>query len=171
MKKLIVVAVLLLLIQPLARAQSATYSSRFQGHGFFGVDPGIAPSAPSSTPVHVGFGEDVFPYKGLGLGLEAGYARFGRFSHSWIASGDMSWHFDRNAARGKIDPFALIGIAGLFPAGEGRGAPAGDFGAGMSVWLSQRVALRLAARDYAGANNDFYLGAHFFEVRIGFTFR
>jgi hypothetical protein len=111
-------------------------------------------------------------YKGLGVGAEVGYARWKRYDgDAWIVSGDFSYHFRRSAPRGGVDPFVLGGITGFFPTSTGRGAPAGNFGGGVNVWLTEHAALRLEVRDHVNTVAGDYPGPHYVSFRFGVTFR
>lgn len=169
MRRIIATITLLFIVPLVAAAQGEHYQNSIQGHGFFAVG-GIVGCG--CTVEHVGFGADGFLYKGVAVGLDAGYAHWGPYDEeSWIASGDLSYHFGRNAGVGKVDPYTFVGITGEFPADEGRGNAAVDFGVGATLWLSRRIGLRLEGRDYATGGNELYVGTHLPEFRIGFTFR
>jgi hypothetical protein len=173
-----------------ATAQSSGNQYWGEGYGFFGLGWGQStvyggPIPPPSPPQplgtthptieHFGGGGELFLYKGLGAGLDVGYARWGGSDNQklWIGTGDLSYDFRRNASRGKIDPFVLAGFGGFFPTtSEGRGAPVGDFGAGTNVWFWKRTGLRLELRSYINPTNGFgYPGSYEVEFRVGFTFR
>jgi len=174
MRRIIATAVMLLVLPTLALAQNTDRQYRCQGYFFFGLGTG---SVYVSRQVieQVGFGGEGFLYKGFGVGGDAGYAHWGgseQSSHqAWIAAGDVSYHFRRSAALGRVDPFVLAGATGFFPTSEGRGAPAGNFGGGANIWLGQRAALRLEVRDYVNPENNDYPGANYVSFRIGLTFR
>jgi hypothetical protein len=173
----------------LASAQVLDHQYLGQGYAFFGLGWGEMAVYNGSTPPpvppqplatthpaieHFGGGGELFLYKGLGAGLDIGYARWGQSAgqNLWIATGDLSYDFRRNASRAKVDPFVLAGFGGFFPTGEGRGVAVGDFGAGANVWFWQRAALRLEVRSYINPTNGFgYPGSFEVEFRVGFTFR
>lgn len=172
MKKLIVTAALLFAGPMLASAQNADHPYRGQGYLVFGVGSGTG--APSNAVFkQVGGGGEGFLYKGFGVGAEVEYASGGNyeFSKAWIGSADLSYHFDRHAAPGKVDPFVLGGFSVVGPTqkGNGRGSPAGNFGGGANLWLAKHAALRLEFRDVVGAN--FWPYDHVLSFRIGLTFR
>ena len=180
MKRLVAVAALLAIMPAWASAQSPAQSSAQspaqsndhpsggQGYFFFGL--GDAPNW--RRIVHVGGGGEGFLYKGLGVGAEVGYARWKRYDgDAWIVSGDFSYHFRRSAPRGGVDPFVLGGITGFFPTSTGRGAPAGNFGGGVNVWLTEHAALRLEVRDHVNTVGTDYPGPHYVSFRFGVTFR
>jgi hypothetical protein len=171
MRNLIKAAVLSLVVPTLALAQNTDHQYRGQGYFFFGLGTGTVYIS-RQVIEQVGFGGEGFLYKGFGLGAEAGYAHWGAYTNqAWIASGDVSYHFRRSAARGRADPFVLIGATGFFPTSEGRGAPAGDFGGGVNIWLRQRAALRLEVRDYVNPEDNDYPSTHYVSFRVGLTFR
>ncbi len=170
MRKLITTVALLLAVPALASAQNANHQYRGQGYFFFGL--GTATGGYINPFIeHVGGGGELFVYKGLGMGAEAGYAHWGRgCDQAWIASGDVSYHFRRSTRRGGVDPFVLIGVTGYFPTSQGRGEPAGNFGGGVNLWLAEHAALRLEVRDHV-PNYDMTNGNHYISFRIGVTFR
>ncbi len=176
MKKLIATAGLLLVLPMFASAQEADHQYRGQGYFFFGL--GTAGIYVSRRAIeHIGFGGEGFLYKGVGAGAEAGYAHWGSYPYQyqkdgWIASGDVSYHFRRSAPHGGVDPFVLIGVTGYFPTSEGRGAPAGNFGGGVNIWLRERAALRLEVRDHVNPDDsNGWPGVHYISFRVGLTFR
>jgi hypothetical protein len=172
MKRLIATVGLLLVVSMLASAQNTDHEYRGQGYLFFGLGITPRPSCLGCGVIkHIGFGGEGFLYKGFGVGAEVGYAHWG--PDAWIGSGDMSYHFRRSAARRRVDPFVLIGVTGYFPTSEGRGAPAGNFGGGVNLWLREHAAMRLEVRDHVNplyANNG-WLGIHYISFRVGVTFR
>jgi hypothetical protein len=90
-KRLIATAVLLLMALAMASAQNEDTPYRGQGYFFVGLGPGTSSYLQSPLIVHGGGGGEGFLYKGLGLGAEAGYARWSIYPNSaWIASGDIS---------------------------------------------------------------------------------
>ena len=176
--------VALLLIMPtFALAQDAEPHYRGQGYGFIGLGTGtgyacyvpVTNARPSCLPFfqQVGFGGEGFLYKGLGVGAEAAYVSWGSADYwkAWIGSADFSYHFGRHAKPRGFDPFVLGGFSVVGPthAGNGRGAPAGNFGGGANFWLTRHAALRFEFRDVVGAN--FWAYDHYLSFRIGMTFR
>ncbi|HXJ95438.1 MAG TPA: hypothetical protein VMT20_21555 [Terriglobia bacterium] len=174
MRKLILAAALLLMIPALTPAQEGDHPYRGQGYLFFGLGAGTG--APSSAFFeHVGGGGEGFLYKGLAFGGEVDYAHSGKhydFSQAWIGSVDFSYHLGRHAPPGKIDPFLLGGFSVVGPteAGNGRGAPAGNFGGGANWWLGEHAALRFEFRDVVGGST-FWPYDHVLSFRVGVTFR
>ena len=175
MKKRIAKVALLAMLPALASAQSEDHQYRGQGYFFFGLGTAGVHRSQRLTE-HIGLGGEGFLYKGLGVGTEAGYAHWGSYSgyltDGWIASGDVSYHFRRSAPAGGVDPFVLIGVTGYFPTSQGRGAPAGNFGGGANIWLTERAALRLEVRDHVnpGSSNG-WPDSHYLSFRVGLTFR
>ena len=173
MKRLIMTAALLLLVPPLASAQSPDNQYRGQGYVFFGWGTGTPSYFVHPFIEHVGGGGEGFLYKGLGFGAEAGYATWGGCCNSaWIASGDFSYHFGRHARRGRVDPFVLAGVSFVGPTqvGGGRGSPAGNYGGGANLWIAKHAALRLEFRDVVDAT-QFWSYTHYISWRAGMTFR
>jgi hypothetical protein len=172
MKTLIATFGFLMMAASLAPAQDVEPRYRGQGYVYFGLGTGMAGSGYHPVVDQVGFGGEGFLYKGLGLGAEAGYAHWGPFAQAWIGSADASYHFGRHAARGKVDPFVVGGfsIFGPTSSGGGRGAPGGNFGGGLNLWLGKHAALRFEARDHGGGD-DYIPGNQYLSFRIGVTFR
>lgn len=196
MKKLIATASLLLMVPVLAPAQETDHPYRGQGYFFFGLGTATGYS-PTPFFKHVGGGGEGFLYKGLGFGVEAGYASYAytlplptipavrsslapvrtappsaRYSNTaWIGSADFSYHLRRHAARGGVDPFVLGGFSLVGPTakGGGRGGPAGNFGGGANLWLAQHAALRFEFRDVVGSN--YWVYTNYLSFRVGVTFR
>jgi hypothetical protein len=174
MRTLIAKAALLLMVPALASAQSEDHRYRGEGYFFFGWGPDT--SRYHRLVEHTGFGGEGFLYKGFGVGMEVGYAHWAPRTDendAWIASGDVSHHFRRNAPRGRFDPFVLIGVTGFFPTSVGRGVKAGNFGGGVDLWLTEPVAMRFEVRDHVNQGSAFNLwpGTHYISFRIGLTFR
>jgi len=176
MNKLIATAALLLVVPMLASAQDTDDHYRGQGYGYFGLGTGTyqcygAYPCPHPLFKAVGGGGEGFLYQGLGLGAELGYANWGGYDNqAWIASGDLSYHLRRRAARG-IDPFVLAGASLIVPThkGGGRGDVAPNFGGGANLWLAKHAALRVEFRDIAAAN--FWSYDQYLSFRVGLTFR
>ncbi|HXH49488.1 MAG TPA: hypothetical protein VNM47_09095 [Terriglobia bacterium] len=176
MKKLMVVTVLLWVLPTPALAQKAGLEYGWQGYTFLGAGTGARYCGQwCGTIWHVGFGGEGFLYKRLGLGAEAGYFHSGpynfNYNEGFIVSGDFSYHFRRNAGRGQVDPFVLVGPTAYFPTSHGRGALVGNFGGGFNVWLARHAALRLEIRDYANPRDNGWPGPHSVSFRFGVTFR
>jgi hypothetical protein len=171
MIKFIATAVLLLTVPAPALAQNRDHQYRGQGYFYLGLGTGTVYVSHQFIE-QVGFGGEGFLYKGFGVGGEAGYAHWGEYTNqAWLASADVSYHFRRSAALGRTDPFLLAGATGYFPTSEGRGAPAGNFGGGVNIWLRQRAALRLEVRDYVNPENNDYPSTNYVSFRVGLTFR
>jgi hypothetical protein len=151
-------------------AQGGVRPYRGQGYLTFGLGPGSYRTSPLFK--EVSFGGEGFLYKGLGVGGEVAYASYGGYDRTaWIGSVDISYHFGRHAAPGKVDPFLLGGLSVVGPTqrGGGRGSPAGNFGGGLNVWVAQHAALRFEVRDVVGA--EFWTYTHNVTFRFGVTFR
>lgn len=186
MREFIVAVVLAAVTPSFGLAQTADHPYRGQGYVVFGMGTASAGGEhPDLFVVSAGGGGEFFVYKGLGMGAEASYAHLGRGPdlQAWIASGDLSYHFGRNARRGKTDPFVVLGVSGFFPTrglpagnsvffpdSDGRLEPAGNFGGGVNLWLAKRVGLRFEARDYIQEYASSGPG-HDVSFRVGISLR
>jgi hypothetical protein len=128
---------------------------------------------PQSTQITIGGSASAWRFgKPAVIGAEAGYASWGGYENTaWIASGDASYHFQRHARRGGVDPFVLGGVSFVGPTsvGGGRGSAAGNFGGGANLWKVDHAALRFEFRDVVGASYGQF--NHYISFRFGVTFR
>jgi hypothetical protein len=136
------------------------------GQGYFFFAPGgIFEGGYHVGTAHFGGGGEVLPYKGIGIGAEAGYLTPWRdFSQGiGLASVNGSYHFMRNRS---VSPFVTAGYSLAFREGH---ANLFNFGGGVNWWFADRVGVRLEFRDHIytyGTHRADYLGG-----RIGFAFR
>lgn len=189
MRKLIATAALLLSVPPLVRAGNADGNS-VQGQFYFFTAPIVSntqyinvfrPLEPVtfSTKVggnNTGFGGEVLVHKGVGVGVELGYAgpdwSFDGSGAVGVGSVDMTYHFFGNKSRRRLDPFATGGYSLYF--GQRTTFQTGfNFGGGVNIWVIRHAALRLEVREQGGINNfdGFSQFKHYVAFRVGMTFR
>jgi len=171
----LVAAVALLLVTPgWAPAQSEERPYRGQGYVAFGLGGASGHPRSAGAVEQISFGGEGFLYKGLGLGAGVGYVNWGQGQfndQAWMPSADVSYHFGRRARRGGIDPYVLGGFTAYVPTSHGnRGAPAGNIGGGVNVWIREHAALRFEVRNTI-SNSDFGPGDEYVSFRFGLTFR
>jgi len=159
MRKIIGVAILLMLIQLTGFAQS---SNERRGWGY--VFGGAGPSAGdfSKTYFQFGAGGEALVNKGLGVGAEIGYlAPFNSGSGIGLFSGNTSYHFSRSS---KLVPFVTGGYSAAFRSGAIHG---GNFGGGVHYWMTDHLGLRLEFRDHIFSSDS----PHLFQFRVGLSFK
>jgi hypothetical protein len=174
MKQLIATAVLLLMTPALAAAQNAEKQS--QGEGYVFIAPILSNKQfRGRSGVNTGFGGEVFVYKGLGAGVEAGYAApdfsFGRIGMG-VASFNASYHFFSKKNQKRIEPFVVGGYS--FYYGERSTIQNGfNLGGGVNWWLAKHAALRLEICDQDHINyfHGYSPFIRFVAFRVGMTFR
>jgi len=196
MKRLIATAALLLLAPSLVSAQNPDHPYRAQGYFFVGpivsntryvVNPdyyGTVFTSGEPLPpdlffherggANIGFGGEVFVYKGLGVGAEAGYAgpdwSFDGNGAVGVGSIDASYHFFRKKNHRKVEPFATGGYSLYF--GDRTAFQHGyNLGGGVNLWVAKHAALRLEVRDQGHINYFHSAFTHFVAFRVGMTFR
>lgn len=179
MRKLIVSTLALLFVAPaLVRAADADDSVQGQFYSF------IAPILSNIQYGHLsssqggdsaGIGGEVLNHKGVGVGIELGYARNwsnGQGSALGVGSADATYYFLGNKSSKTVDPFLTGGYDLYF--GERSSTQSGfNLGGGINLWLSKHVAPRLEFR-YQGGINGFQGYSQFNEYaafRFGVTFR
>ncbi len=144
--------------------QDEERAHRAQGYFFFA--PGAVSGCGSSLgSMHAGGGFEVFAFKGVGIGAEAGYLAPWKYMSDGIglASINGSYHFSRS---NKLSPFVTAGYSIGFRSGHANMI---NFGGGVNYWLNDRAALRMEFRDHvegAGCGDIHYLG-----VRLGLSLR
>lgn len=140
-----------------------------QSNGYVFFAPGgVTAGSYTSMTLHAGGGGEGVLGKGLGVGAEIG-ALGPRQDFSECAVGVFSangyYHFIRGRAR-KVDPFITAGYTLVFRSDT---ANLFNFGGGANYWFSQRLGLRVEARDQVWRN---CCGtAHYWGVRLGLAFR
>jgi hypothetical protein len=182
MRILIATAALLLTVPTLAQAGNADGSSV---HGQFYVF--TAPIVSNTqyywnypyTAVggnNTGFGGEVLVRKGVGVGVELGYAgpdwSFSGNGAIGIGSANGSYHFFGTKSRSRVDPFATGGYSLYF--GQRTTFKSGfNFGGGVNIWVVKHAALRLEVRGQGGINtfDGFSQFTHYAAFRFGMTFR
>jgi opacity protein-like surface antigen len=154
-----------------------------QGQFYFFTAPIVSNTQYYSNPPYTkvggnntGFGGEVLFHKGVGVGIELGYAGDWSFSGNGSAVGvgslDASYHFIGNKSRRRVEPFATGGYSLYY--GERTTTQSGfNLGGGVNLWVIKHAALRLEVR-YQGGINGFHGYSqfnHFVALRVGMTFR
>lgn len=114
-----------------------------------------------------GGGAEGFVWKGLSIGLEAGYQSFINSYDYMELSVPIGYHFVNRKTPAKWDPFistSLLGI-GIQTDRSGFGA-AGSLGGGVNYWFRKRIGLRLEFRSHVLAGNEITA-----QARAGIVFR
>ena len=180
MHKLVVSTLALLLVAPaLVRAADAGDSVQGQFYSFVGpILSNIQYGGNNGGygGYSTGFGGEVFNHKGVGVGVEFGYAATWSYSGQGTALGvgslDATYHFVGNKSSKMIDPFLTGGYSLYY--GERTTTQSGfNLGGGVNFWLSKHVAPRLEIR-YEGGINGIQRIIQFNEYaafRFGVTFR
>ena len=180
MRKLIVSTLALLFVAPaLVRAADADDSVQGQFYSF--VAPILSNTQYGNTGTsrsgnNTGFGGEVLIHKGVGVGIELGYAGnwdyTGTGSALGVGSADATYHFLGNKSSKMIDPFLTGGYSLYY--GERTTTQSGfNLGGGVNIWLIKHVAPRLEIR-YQGGIDGFHGYSLFNEYaafRFGVTFR
>jgi len=123
--------------------------------------------------VNAGFGGEIFVHKGLGVGVEFGYAapewRFSRIGVG-IGSANASYHFFGKNNRRRIEPYVTGGYSLYF--GDRTAFESGfNLGGGINIWMARHVGLRLEVRDQDHINYFHSSFTRFVAFRVGVTFR
>jgi hypothetical protein len=196
MKELVVTAVLLFMAPAWVAAQDGR--SAIRGEAFVFIAPLVSNTQyvfnpvyagvvfPIDTPapsnlffqkrggVNTGFGGEVFIYKGLGVGAEAGYAApnwsFNGNDGLGVVSLDASYHFFNNKNHKRLEPFISGGYSLYY--GERTETESGvNVGAGVNLWFAKHAALRLEIREQDHINYFHSPFTRFVAFRVGMTFR
>ena len=198
MKKLITTAALLLTAPALVRAGDPDDS--VQGQFYFFTAPIVSNTQYYFNPAYygvvflpgepvppnynltavggnnTGFGGEVLIQKGVGVGIELGYAgpdwSFDGSGAVGVGSVDASYHFFGNRSRRRVDPFATGGYSLYY--GQRTTTQSGfNLGGGVNIWVIRHAALRLEIRDQGGINHfdGFSQFTHYVAFRFGMTFR
>jgi opacity protein-like surface antigen len=198
MKKLIAAAALLLVAPALVWAGNAGDSLQGQFYFFtapivsntrYNVNPayyGVVFTPGEPLPVNfyftavggtnTGFGGEVLVHKGVGVGIELGYAgpdwSFDGNGAVGVGSLDASYHFFGNKSRRRVEPFLTGGYSLYY--GQRTTTQSGfNLGGGVNLWVIKHVAPRLEVR-YQGGINGFHGYSqfnHYVAFRFGMTFR
>ena len=195
MRILIATAALLLPVPALARAGNADENS-VQGQFYFFTAPIVSNTRyyynPQNTTVcypgvsepqpcpftavggtNTGLGAEVLVRKGVGMGVELGYAGPNwNFDKSGLGVGsvDASYHFFGTKSRRGLDPFATGGYSLYF--GQRTTFQSGfNLGGGVNLWLIKHVALRSEILFQGGINRFNSPLTHYVAFRFGMTFR
>jgi opacity protein-like surface antigen len=202
MKILIATAALLLTVPTLVQAGNADENS-LQGQFYFFTAPIVSNTQyyfnPQASPAcfgvfqpgqlppanctltavggtNTGFGGEVLVRKGVGVGVELGYAgpdwSFSGNGAIGVGSANGSYHFFGNKSRRRIDPFATGGYSLYF--GQRTTFKSGlNLGGGVNFWLIKHVALRSEIRYQGGIGtfDGFSQFTHYVAFRFGMTFR
>jgi len=167
-KELTATVALLLMASALAPAQDVDHQYRGQGYVFIGQgtysdDYGL------HRIDHVGGGDEVLLFKGLGVGSELG--AMGRPGDGvGLFSIDPSYHFRPSSNKSKLVPFVDAGYTRAFGnKGYAYFWNAFNFGGGIYYWPFKRVGLRLDFRDYVA--RGYIVTTHYPAFRIGLALR
>ncbi len=156
------IALLVLSVPALSRAQVADDDLRRQGYVF--AAPGTLIYEGGISTLELGGGMHWLVHRGLGFGFDASAVRFtGCFDCGGMLLGSMdaSYHFVPSS--GRFVPFVLGGLGGV--AIDGGAAAFVNVGGGFNYWFENGMALRLEVRDRFDR-----WGVHILGVRVGVTF-
>jgi hypothetical protein len=151
-------------LAPAGGQQPPAESKPFRGYGFayFQAAGGCCRFG---DLLGVGAGGDALFFKGLGASIDLGYV----FPRACPTRGiglltlNPSYHFAGRSKPRKVMPFVTAGYALAFRA---ETASVGNFGGGVTWWISRKTGLRLEARDYFDAR-----GGSVFVFRTSVAFR
>jgi len=177
-KRLIVVIACVCTAPAAVRAADADNSVQGQYYLFIGPTLTNTQYNNNGTTSHggnnTGIGGEVLMYKGVGMGIDLGYAGNWEYSKYGSALGvgswDASYHFLGNRNTKRIEPF-LEGGYSLYYGQRTFTRSACNFGGGFNLWLTKHVAPRFEIRYQGGIN---YFGSQYKEYaafRFGVTFR
>lgn len=160
MRKMILAALFLIVIQGIALAQGPKERKAW-GYVFGGA--GGSSGDFSTGFFQFGASGDGLVYKGFGLGAEIGYLAPFRAGGNGVGlfSADASYHFSRTS---KLVPFVIGGCSAAFRSGTSHG---GNFGGGLHYWMKDHVGLRFEVRDHVFSSDS----PHLFQFRVGLSFR
>jgi len=182
MKRIIMTALFLLMVLASVSAQDTDHPPRGQGYAFIGAGSRLM------SPT-VGFGGEVYVYKGLGMGVEVGGAGLTGNSNKMtgVGSADLSYHFFPKKLLNNAAPFVAGGYTVFFGHNTHTGtglwghkplATSGfNVGGGVDVFATKHVGLRFDVRyhghggrilNYVFPNVDQF---SFTAFRVGVTFR
>jgi len=169
MKKLVVTAALLLLVQSLASAQGADH--QYRGEGYLFIGEGTYPENGGLYGVsYAGGGGELRLLKGLGVESELGVMGRPGVWGEGLFSVDPSYHFPRASSKSKLVPFVEAGYTRTFDNNDNF--PVGNlfnFGGGIHYWPFKRWGMRLEFRDYVEHNP--WATTHYPALRIALALR
>jgi hypothetical protein len=154
-------ALLCLLYPASAFAQDIQPNESTRGYVF----AGLGSVNGEDNILHVGGGTELRFYKGLGMGLELGYAGPTCCMGEGIGTLSIDGQYTFGGSVRKLRPFLTGGYTLAFRDGH---ANALNFGGGVHYWFSRRVGLRLEFRDHVSPS---VWTAHLWQGRVGFDFR
>lgn len=160
MRKTIIAAIFLVMVQGIAFAQS---SPERRGWGYVFGAAGASSGDFSTGLFEFGGGGEGLVANGLGMGAEVGYLAPFRSGGEGIGlfSAGPSYHFNRAS---KLVPFVTGGYSAAFRSGASHG---GHVGGGVHYWMKEHVGLRLEFRDHVFSSDS----PHLFQFRVGLSFR
>ena len=159
MRRLMIALAVFILAQGVAMGQS-TGERKGLGYIFAGV--GGASNNGSEVLINAGGGGEGLVYKGLGLGGEIGYVSAIDSEGAGLASGNISYHFNRSQ---KLSPFITGGPSVGFRGGASAGG--GNIGGGVHYWAGDRVGVRFEFRNFIFSSDS----PHTYVFRVGISFR
>ncbi len=138
--------------------------THFRQYGTAHATFGIGRCSHGYTNISVAGGGDVFLWRGITLGGEAGYFRFTGESGFGIATINAGYNFANRRRPGKFEPYVNISAIGIGFA-PGGSAGAGSLGGGVNTWISRSVGIRTEARLYVVGDEPIAM------FRVGLSFR
>jgi len=159
--------VILALLLPFALAAQNHKSA---GHGYVFAAPGGASSGGfTQSTFHLGGGGEAPVWGNLALGAEIGWLApasqldggFGVFSIN------PSYRFRTGSENSRAIPFVTGGYSLFF---RRETANAFNLGGGVDYWFRDKLRMRVEVRDHI-RNPRFNRPIHFWQVRVGLTFR
>jgi hypothetical protein len=135
-------------------------------YGYVFTGPGGV-SGNGGATLHIGGGGEGLFNNGLGIGAEIGVLMpaVSLGGGLGVFSFNGAYHFGQARKSGTAEPFVTGGYTAFFRDGYANGV---NFGAGANYWVKPAVGLRLEFRDSVWMQNT---REHFFNVRVGVTFR
>ena len=142
-------------------AQDAPKTYNGHGYGYFGVGT----TDGNNATLAYGAGGEGFLWKGLALGADVGYMHPARLAGAGfgLLSVNPSYHFVNRHNPGRVVPFVTAGYSLGFRNGV---ANFWNWGGGATVWMTDRLGLRLEVRDVRDHQYRFNT-----SFRVGLSFR
>ncbi|RPJ87479.1 MAG: hypothetical protein EHM18_00925 [Acidobacteria bacterium] len=163
-QKVVVIILVVLVAVQFGMAQPGDEpENRPQGFAYGGIGV-VAGDGESAALSQIGGGGEGAFYKGLGASVDVGYLFPTRgFSGGFgTLSPGVLYQFSRHQ---KANPFVIGGYTLGFRDGTVNMV---HFGGGVNYWFSERIGLRIEARDHVPTDASEY---HHFVVRIGISGR